>query len=428
MSDALAVWRQSSRRSEQDVPTTNVNHASGCYLHTADGGNILDAISSWWCKPLGHGDHDLRMALQQQAEQLEHTILADITHQPVIALSASLVELAPWMSKVFYASDGANAVEIALKMSVLYRQLQGQTQRKHCLALKNSYHGETLAALSVTELDTYRQGYDNWMIPCEFVQDIPYVDGEEDPLWANAQMPWARVEKQLAAYAQTATALVIEPIVQGAGGMKIISADFIKRLVTWAQSQGIHVIADEIMTGLCRTGRWLASEYAGIQADFICLGKNLTGGWLPLSAVMTTEKLYQVLYCHGVDSRAFVHSHTFSGNPLACAVANACLQKMQRLDLNAQVCQLQPKLRNALQAVADNTGLLSDVRGIGGIVAAECNDTVDKVKMNEQALAHGILLRPIGRSLYWLPPLTITDEDIAEMAKRTEALLTACLR
>lgn len=427
MSDGLAVWRQSSRQSQQeDVSLVNVTHASGVYLHTKTG-NIIDAISSWWCKPLGHGDADLRAALQQQAEQLEHTILADVAHQPVIDLSERLVGLAPWMGKVFYASDGANAIEIALKMSILYRQLQGQAQRKHCLALKNSYHGETLAALSVTEVSTYRHGYQNWLIPCEFIQDIPYVNGEHDPLWVNAQMPWARVEKQIAPFAQSATALVIEPIVQGAGGMKIISADFIRRLVTWAQVQGIHVIADEIMTGLGRTGRWLASDYAGIEADFVCLGKNLTGGWLPLSAVMTTEALYQVLYYHGVDSKAFVHSHTFSGNPLACAVANACLQKMQRIGLNERARLLQVKLREAMQSIANQTGLLFDVRGIGGIVAAECGERLDINTLNEQALSHGILLRPIGRSLYWLPPLNISDDDIAEMARRTQALLLACL-
>lgn len=423
MSEAQALWQPFATQAEQATAAKRVVAASGCYLHTADGTQILDAISSWWCKPLGHGNATIKQALFEQAERFEHTLLADLSHDPAHQLSQRLLSIAPYMDKVYYASDGANAVEIALKMSWQLRQLAGETQRQQFVALRHGYHGETLAALSVTELETYRQPFESLLSPCQFIDDIPTVTGPEDPLWSNAELPWRRVEQQLKPVASSLTALIIEPIVQGAGGMRIYSADFLRRLVAWAQAQGIHVIADEIMTGLGRTGRWLASDWSGIEPDFICLGKSLSGGWLPLSAVMTRDAIYQQFYSNGKGRNAFVHSHTFSGNPLACHVACAALDEMQRLGICEKAMKLQHKLVASMQQLAESTALLHSVRAIGAIAAAELAADYDVSELAQKALAQGVLLRPLGNTLYWLPPLTIADDEIALMVEKTRQAL-----
>ncbi|MDF1796895.1 MAG: adenosylmethionine--8-amino-7-oxononanoate transaminase [Coxiellaceae bacterium] len=416
-----AVWHPCSNNTHKKAALA-VDSAKGCYLYSEDGHQVLDAISSWWCKPLGHGNAALRQALVEQANQLEHTLLGDVTHPQIEKLSEQLLALAPHLSKAFYASDGACATEIALKMSIQSRQLSGETQRSQLIALQNSYHGETCGALAVTEAQAFRNGFESLLMPCEFIQNIPYCTGPDDILWHDAELAWRQAEKQLQALANTATALIIEPIVQGAGGMKIYSADFMQRLVTWAQKNNIHVIADEIMTGLGRTGKWLASDYAAIQPDFICLGKALTGGWLPMSVVLTSDAIFDAL---SDKQNNFIHSHTFSGNPLAAAVANAALQEMKSIDICLRAQQLQSQLRQAMQQLAEETGKLVNVRAIGGIVAADVVDGVDLSGFAQRAQTRGILLRPLGRTLYWLPPLTITAAEVDSLVSLTALSLLA---
>ncbi len=407
---STAVWHPCSNNAQ--IKPISVVSAAGCYLQTDDGRQIFDAISSWWCKPLGHAHPVLKQALVDQANQLEHTLLGDVSHPQIEKLSAQLLALAPYLSKAFYASDGACATEIALKMSMQSRIASGDTQRTQLIALKNSYHGETCGALAVTEAQAFRRGFESLLMPCEFIQHVPYCSGPDDILWHDAELAWRQVEKQLQPLANTSTALILEPIVQGAGGMKIYSADFLKRLVVWAQSNNIHVIADEIMTGLGRTGKWLACDYADIQPDFICLGKAVTGGWLPMSVVMTSSEIYDQL----TDQQSkFIHSHTFSGNPLAAAVANAALQVMRDSDICQKAQQLQIVLRHAMQSIADQTEKLTHVRAIGGIVAAELADNIDGQQLAQRALECGVLLRPLGRTLYWFPPLVMDDVQLQSL-------------
>ncbi len=411
------VWHPCSNNS-QPKPALTVTSANGCYLQAEDGKQVLDAISSWWCKPLGHGNAVLRQALIDQANQLEHTLLGDVTHPQIEQLSESLLALAPHLSKAFYASDGACAIEIAIKMSVQSRQLSSELHRTQLIALKSSYHGETCGALAVTEAQAFRQGFEFLVAPCEFIDNIPYCSGPDDILWHDAELAWRHTEKQLQPFANTATALVIEPIVQGAGGMKIYSANFLQRLLTWAQKNNIHVIADEIMTGLGRTGKWLASDYAGINPDFICLGKAVTGGWLPMSVVLTSDAIFESL---STKQNSFMHSHTFSGNPLAAAVANAALSEMKRIDICQRAQQLQPLLRDGMQQVVEETKRLTNVRAIGGIVAADFVDDYSVESFAARALEHNVLLRPLGRTLYWLPPLTITANEIESLVSATKS-------
>ncbi|MDF1759287.1 MAG: adenosylmethionine--8-amino-7-oxononanoate transaminase [Coxiellaceae bacterium] len=417
MDSHTTVWHPCSNNS-QSKPALTVASASGCYLQAEDGRQVLDAISSWWCKPLGHGNAALRQALVNQANQLEHTLLGDVTHPQIERLSENLLALAPHLSKAFYASDGACAVEIAIKMSVQSRRVNGDTQRTQLIALKNSYHGETCGALAVTQTSAFRQGFESLLMPCEFIHNMPYCSGPDDILWHDAELAWRQTEKQLQPLVNTATALVIEPIVQGAGGMRIYSADFLQRLVSWAQANNIYVIADEIMTGLGRTGKWLASDYADIKPDFVCMGKAVTGGWLPMSVVLTSDTIFDALSTNQND---FVHSHTFSGNPLAAAVANTALTEMKRIDICQRAQQLQPLLRDGMQQVAEETKRLTNVRAIGGIVAADFVDDYSVENFAARALEQNVLLRPLGRTLYWLPPLTITANEIESLVSATKS-------
>lgn len=392
---------------EQQAPL-KIIRAQGPYLETADGKQIIDAISSWWCKSLGHGHPKLRQALVQQTEQFEHIMLANLTHQPITDLSAKLSRLLPGLNKVFYASDGSMAVEIAMKMSLHAHQLQGEFKRTRFMALANGYHGETILSLSVSDVGRFKAAYSALLLPCEFIQNLPYVSGKHDPLWHDCSAEWTNIEAQLNARADELTALICEPILQGAAGMLIYSKDLLRRLRAWCTAHNVHLIADEIMTGFGRTGLGLASAHADITPDFVCLGKGLTAGWLPLSAVLTSEPIYRLFYDADIG-KAFLHSNTFAGNPLAAAVANAALAIYETERTYQQVQNQEALLYQLMREVMAVTQRLHNIRQIGAVVAADLimdSPTAPTGReVFEQALALGALLRPLGNTLYWLPPL-----------------------
>ena len=291
------------------------------HLHLHDGRKIIDAISSWWCKSLGHQHPRLKRALLAQVEKFEHVILANTTNETIVHLTEKLAQLMPSLNKVMYASDGSCAVEMAMKMSLHARQIEGKHQRKLFIALENGYHGETAGALSVSDLGLYRAPYQDMLFDTKLILSLPYVTGAHDPLWSDCESHWEKIENQLKPFAESATAVILEPIMQGAAGMKIYSQDFLKRLRHWTHEHGIHLIADEIMTGIGRTGKMLACEHANIEPDFICLSKGLTSGWLPLSAMLTRSAIYDLFYDDYASGKSFLHSHTHSGNVLAASVA-----------------------------------------------------------------------------------------------------------
>ena len=241
-------------------------------------------------------------------------IFANSTYEVIIQLSEKLSQLCPGLDKVFYASEGSSAVEIALKMSLHAQKLRGENQRTQFTALKNAYHGETFMALGLSDLGLYRQAYEAHLIQPKFIENIPYVNSTTDPLWDDCSCIWPTIEEQLERQAAHLAAIIVEPIVQGAAGMRIYSQDFLRRLRTWTQAHGIYLIADEIMTGLGRTGYALASEHAQIKPDFICLSKGLTSGWLAMSAVLTHSNIYDLFYADYEKEKNFQHSHTIGGN------------------------------------------------------------------------------------------------------------------
>lgn len=428
--DLKHLWHPCSQMKDyENIALLEIVSAHGCYFQMADGSQMLDAISSWWCKSLGHGHPRLKQALLRQLEQFEHVILAGTTYEPIVRLSESLTALMPTLNKVFYASDGSSAIEIALKMSLHAHAIAGESQRTQFMALANGYHGETIGALSVSDLGLYKKPYEPLLFSTTFIQDIPYVSGKNDPLWHDCQEQWKNIEKQLAINAEQLSAIILEPIVQGVAGMKIVSADFLKRLSQWTKIHNVHLIADEIMTGIGRTGKMLACEHADIIPDFLCLSKGLTSGFLPMSAVLTTRKIYNYFYDDYATGKSFLHSHTFSGNALAAAVAYETLLIMQDESIPERAVSLGMYMHQKLQALADELGILENVRGIGAIVAAELPETLNNhktrlsLRIAQSAAEQGVFLRPIGRTLYWMPPIIAKEVDINLLYNVTKNVL-----
>jgi adenosylmethionine-8-amino-7-oxononanoate aminotransferase len=406
-----------------------VQRAYDSYIELTNGKIIIDAISSWWCKSLGHNHPDLKAALYAQVEKFEHVIFANTTHETIVRLSQKLTSLMRGLDKVFYAGDGSCAIEIALKMSLHTRVIQNEPQRTQFISLKNSYHGETLGALSVSDVGLYRTPYAALLFEPVFIEPL-YVASTDDPQWNDASEHWSMLERSLDAYCNTATAIVIEPILQGAGGMLLYSQDFLSRLATWAKLHNIHLIADEIMTGMGRTGKMLACEHANIQPDFVCLSKGLTSGWIAFSAVLTTNAIYEIFYDDYQTGKSFLHSHTYSGNALGASLALATLEVIEKNKLCDRANQLQFLMRSYFEGIASKTGFIKNIRGIGAVIAADFTNPHSRQRLGyyfyQEAIRQGALLRSLGNTLYWLPPLTISEQTLAELNRITLETILTC--
>jgi len=410
----------------EQFPPIEVVKAYASHIYLKDGRKIIDGISSWWCKSLGHNDPRLKKALIAQVKKFEHVLLAHTSNETIINLSAKLAALFQPLSKCFYACDGSSSVEIALKMSLHSRVIQSKKNRQQFLALEQGYHGETLGALSVSDLKLYRAPYAPLLFNSHFIGPLPYVSGVNDPLWHDCSSYWPNIEACLQPYAETATALICEPLVQGAAPMKIYSADFLKRLSLWCSTHDVHLIADEIMTGLGRTGKMLACEHAGIRPDFLCLAKGLTSGWLPLSVVMVPDKIYELFYDDHKTGKAFLHSHTHSGNALAASIAVEVLNIMEQEQICQKALALGDHMLAAMQDIAQTTGQLTNLRQIGAIVAADFTPSKRPrlgFEIAQRALKLGALLRPISNTLYWLPPLNMKLGLVDELKAITQQAL-----
>lgn len=431
--DLKHIWHPCSQMKDYlTFPPLVVSKAYGSFIELENGHRVIDAISSWWCKSLGHNHPRLKKALYTQLDRFEHVIFANSTHEIIVQLSEKLALLSPGLDKVFYASEGSSAVEIALKMALHAQQIKGFPERNQFTALQNGYHGETFMALGLSDLGLYRKPYESQLIQPQFINNIPYVSSREDPLWKDCSSYWSAIEQQLEQQASSLAAIIVEPIVQGAGGMLIYSQDFLRRLSKWTQAQGIYLIADEIMTGLGRTGLALACQHAQIQPDFICLSKGLTSGWLPMSAVLTRTEIYDLFYGNYSIEKNFLHSHTFSGNALAAAVALECLTVLDAENIYTKVQVKENILKNLMEEVANTTGKLTNIRVIGAIVAADLilTEAEKNQRMGyqifQEAVKRGAWLRPLGNTLYWLPPLNIDISTLEKLKKITIQSITKC--
>ncbi|WP_100623068.1 adenosylmethionine--8-amino-7-oxononanoate transaminase [Candidatus Coxiella mudrowiae] len=432
--DLKHVWHPCSQMKDyEEFKPLVIKSALGSHIKLQNGKKLIDAISSWWCKSLGHNHPSLKTALKQQLEKFEHVILANTTNEVIVELSQQLATLIPFLNKVFYTGDGSCAVEVAMKMSLHSRIITGNQKRTKFIALKNSYHGETAGALSVSDLGLYRSPYTAMLFEPFFISEIPYVSNITVDQWNDCTHQWKVIEHLLEPHVETATAVIVEPIVQGAAGMKIYSQDFLARLSQWAKTHNIHLIADEIMTGIGRTGKMLACEHAQVIPDFVCLSKGLTSGWLPFSAVLTHEEMYNYFYDDYETGKAFLHSHTYSGNVLGASVALATLQTIHKENLCEKAAAFSKILHKNMNIVSEKTGQLMNIRNIGAIVAADLRYHPACPQLGyeiyKEAIKLGALLRPLGNTIYWLPPLNIELSVIEELKDITiDAIEQVCAR
>ncbi len=411
------IWYPAAKMEDYQVfKPYIIKKAYGSYIEMENGKLVIDAISSWWCKSLGHGHPRLVQALLEQVSKFEHVMQPHMAHETIANLSEKLAKLTKNLNKIFYASDGSTAIEIALKMSLHAQQNQGHSKKTKFMALSNGYHGETTACLSVSDLGQYNKPYKDLLFKSSFIPNIPYVSNVNHSLWNGCN--WENTENFLDQYVNELVAIIIEPIVQGAGGMKIYSQDFLKKLRSWTLKNGVYLIADEIMTGIGRTGKMLACEHSDIEPDFLCLSKGLTSGMLPLSVCMTNDEIYNHFY----NKDPFLHSNTYYGNALAASVALEVLNIFAEENIIQKANQL--NMVDKMQKIADDTGLLANIRHIGSIVAADLMG-VDSFKLYKYAMKNGAILRPIGNCLYWLPPLNMSTETLEELADITKKTLLA---
>jgi adenosylmethionine---8-amino-7-oxononanoate aminotransferase len=428
--DLAHVWHPCTQMKDHEaLPPIPIRRGQGVWLYDFAGQRYLDAISSWWVNLFGHANPRINAAVRAQLEELEQVILAGFTHEPVIALSEALCALAPaGLTRCFYADNGSSAVEVAVKMSFHYWRNSGASGKRRFITLANSYHGETLGALAVGNVALYKEIYQPLLMD---VLTAPSPDcflrhpGES---WADcSRRAFAAMEEMLARHAHETCAVIVEPLVQCAGGMRMYDPVYLSLLRAACDRHGVHLIADEIAVGFGRTGTLFACEQAGIRPDFMCLSKGLTAGYLPLSAVLTTEHIYGAFYDEYVKLNAFLHSHSFTGNPLACAAALASLAIFREDDVLAANRVRAARLRERSAALAEHPHV-AEVRQTGMIVAIELvQDKATRtpypwqerrgLTLYRHALSRGVLLRPIGNVLYFMPPYVISDDEIDLMVE-----------
>ena len=429
--DLRHVWHPCTQMKDHEgaIPLIPIRRGVGAWLEDYDGRRYLDAVSSWWVNLFGHAHPAINAAVREQLEALEQVILAGFTHEPVIALSEELTALAPaGLTRCFYADNGSSAIEVAIKMSFHYWRNVGRSGKRRFVTLANSYHGETLGALAVGNVELYKDIYRPLLMDVLTVPSpdcfgrAPGVSWEE-----HSRAQFAHMEEMLAAHAHEICAVIVEPLVQCAGGMRMYHPVYLTLLREACDRHQVHLIADEIAVGFGRTGTLFACEQAGIRPDLMCLSKGLTAGYLPLSTVITTEDVYAAFYDEYEKLNAFLHSHSFTGNPLACAAARACL----RLFREQQVLERNQALAAHLGARAATLAQhphVAEVRQTGMIVAAELvRDRATRtpypwserrgLTIYRHALRRGVLLRPIGNVVYFMPPYVVTPQEIDLMVE-----------
>ena len=427
--DLKHIWHPCSQMKDYELfPPLHVKAARGAFIILADGRKIIDAISSWWCKSLGHSHPRIRKAVKTQIDKFEHVIMANTCNETLVELSERLCALTPGLEKVFYADNGSTAVEVAMKMSLQYHSQSGAPGKGKFISLKNGYHGETILALAASDCGLYSTPYESMMISVPKIAEIPYLSGSDSPGWLKMdELQWKKTEKMLDRFSGKISAIIFEPVVQGAGGMLVYSPDFLRRLRLWSRKNAVHMIADEIMTGFGRTGKALACEHAGIVPDFVCLSKGLTAGWCAMSAVLCSNNIYNAFYDDYLKKTSFLHSNTYCGNAIAAAAALEALKIYEDEEVFANVAKRSCELRRRMEWVASETGALKNIRGIGFLAAADIiNPDTGKsfsaarrtgFSFYKNAVALGALLRPLGDTIYFSPPFNTPDKVLDELAE-----------
>ena len=423
--DLKVLWHPCTQmKDHESLPVVPIKRGEGVWLEDFEGNRYIDAVSSWWVNIFGHANPRINAALVDQLATLEHVILAGFSHQAVVELSEQLIDITPkGLDRCFYADNGSSAVEVALKMSFHFWQNTGQRQKKRFMTLSNSYHGETLAALAVGDVALYKETYEPLLMDVITVPGPDCFYREEGESWHDYSVrQFEKMEQSLADNHQDVCAVIVEPLIQCAGNMRMYHAIYLTKLREACDRYGVHLIADEIAVGFGRTGTLFACEQAQITPDFMCLSKGLTGGYLPLSVVMTSTHIYDAFYDDYETMKAFLHSHSFTGNPLGCRAALATLEIFQTDDVINQNRHLAEVMKNACAPLVDHPHV-AEVRQHGMVVAVELvknKRTKEEypwqerrgLRIYQHALSKGALLRPLGNVVYLMPPYVISPEEI----------------
>ncbi|HEY9099727.1 MAG TPA: adenosylmethionine--8-amino-7-oxononanoate transaminase [Thiobacillus sp.] len=412
-----AVWHPCTQMQHLEAaPPLAIARGDGPWLIDSDGRRYLDAISSWWVNLFGHCNPRINAAITDQLGKIEHVMLAGATHEPVVELSERLAKLTG-LGHAFYGSDGSSATEIALKMSAHYWRNVGQAEKHEFISLKNAYHGETVGALSVTDIPLFKQTYQPLL---RHSVQLPTPDARLAEQGESAEAFALRcvdaLEVHLVKHAATTAAFIVEPLVQGAAGMAMYHPIYLTRARELCDQYGVHLIADEIAVGFGRTGTMFACEQAAIRPDFICLSKGITGGYLPLSAVLTTDTVYAAFY-GDATAKGFLHSHSYTGNPLACRAALAVLDIFESDDVLIANREKSSVFTKDLAEVATHPRV-RHFRQRGMIWAFDVAEATPgfATRFHSAALARGAFIRPIGQTVYLMPPYVTATEDLRELA------------
>ncbi len=431
--DLRVLWHPCTQmKDHESLPLVPIKKGEGAWLEDFEGNRYLDAVSSWWVNIFGHANPRINAAVKKQIDELEHVILAGFSHEPVVRLSERLVEVTPpGLTRCFYADNGSSAVEVALKMSFHYWRNRGRRKKTRFVTLGNSYHGETLGALAVGDVALYKETYEPLLLkpitapsPDCFLRE-PGTSWEE-----HSRAMFVHMEQILEQHADEVCAVIVEPLVQCAGNMRMYHPVYLELLREACDRHGVHLIADEIAVGFGRTGTLFACEQAGITPDFMCLSKGLTAGYLPLSVVLTGDEVYAAFYDDYAKLTAFLHSHSYTGNPLGCAAALATLDIFATEDVIGANRRLAARMAEKVAHLAEHPNV-GDIRQHGMILAIELvTDKASRtpfdwkerrgLRVYQHALTRGVLLRPLGNVIYFMPPYVVTPDEIDLMATVAE--------
>jgi adenosylmethionine-8-amino-7-oxononanoate aminotransferase len=393
--DRAVVWHPYTQMKDA-LPPLAIARGQGVYLFTEDGRKLLDGISSWWVNIHGHAHPRLNQALAEQAKKIEHVIFAGATHEPAVDLAERLVGILPaGLTRIFYSDNGSTAVEVAVKLAVQYWRNQRRPERTRIVALRHAYHGDTIGAMSVSDESVFTAPFTSMLFPVDRIEP-------------------AELDEHLRTHADRTAAVIVEPMLQGAGGMIMWPADALARVREVCYRHGILLIADEVLTGFGRTGRMFACEHAAVTPDIICLSKALTAGYMPMAVTAATNAIFEA-FLSDDRTKTFFHGHSFTANPLACAVALASLDLMEEGNVLARIQRLERQMRDGLSPLA-HVPSVADVRVLGGVGVVELRSGggyLDNIgpRLYQAFLERGILLRPLGNVLYFMPPYVISDAD-----------------